>query len=121
MGKRSIDQRPVDVKLRWLAYVDTLAYEPYNASQCCLDMKQAMKLLVFVTDDTYADATIDALVTRGFRVTRLATTGGVLRKGNTTLLVGVEDGLVERATAIVRQTAPGTLVFTLDLERYEHL
>lgn len=80
-----------------------------------------MKLLVFVTDDAFADATVDALVEPGFRVTRLATTGGFLRKGNTTLLVGVEDVQVERATAIVRRTAPGTLAITLDLDRYERL
>ena len=43
------------------------------------------------------------------------------RKGNTTLLVGVEDGAVDRATAIAHRTAPGALVITLDLERYERI
>ena len=80
-----------------------------------------MKLLVFVTEDSVADSTVDALVEQGFRVTRLASTGGFLRKGNTTLLVGVEDTAVERAMAIARRTAPGTLAITLDLERYERV
>jgi uncharacterized protein YaaQ len=80
-----------------------------------------MKLLIFVMDDSVADATVDALVEQGFRVTRLASTGGFLRKGNTTLLVGVEDALIDRATALVRQTAKGGMAVTLDLERYEHL
>jgi uncharacterized protein YaaQ len=80
-----------------------------------------MKLLVFVTEDSVADATVDALVEHGFRVTRLATTGGFLRKGNTTLLVGVEDTAVERAIGIVRRAAPGSLAITLDLERYERV
>jgi uncharacterized protein YaaQ len=80
-----------------------------------------MKLLVFVTDDAHADATVDALVEQGFRVTRLATTGGFLRRGNTTLLVGVEDHLVEQAQALVKAAAPGTLAISMDLERYERL
>jgi uncharacterized protein YaaQ len=80
-----------------------------------------MKLLVFVTNDNVADATVDALVEQGFRVTRLASTGGFLRKGNTTLLVGVEETAVERAVGIARRMAPGALVITLDLERYERV
>ena len=79
-----------------------------------------MKLLVFVTEDNVADPTVDALIEQGFRVTRLASTGGFLRKGNTTLLVGVEEGAVERAIAIAHR-APGALVITLDLERYERI
>ena len=80
-----------------------------------------MKLLVFVTEDSVADRTVDALVEQGYRVTRLASTGGFLRRGNTTLLVGVEESAVERAVTIVRGAAPGALVITLDLERYERV
>jgi uncharacterized protein YaaQ len=80
-----------------------------------------MKLLVFVTDDSNADTAVDALVEQGFRVTRLATTGGFLRRGNTTLLVGVEDARVDAAIEIMRAQAPGTLSVTLPLERYERL
>ena len=39
-----------------------------------------MKLLVFVTEHSVADPTVDALLEQGFRVTRLASTGGFLRK-----------------------------------------
>ncbi|HNP73756.1 MAG TPA: cyclic-di-AMP receptor [Kouleothrix sp.] len=80
-----------------------------------------MKLLVFVTEYSAADAAVDALVEQGFRVTRLASTGGFLRKGNTTLLVGVEDSAVDQAVALARRAAPGSLVITLDLERYERI
>jgi uncharacterized protein YaaQ len=80
-----------------------------------------MKLIVFVTDDAHADTSVDALVEQGFRVTRLATTGGFLRRGNTTLLVGVEDTQIERAHELVRRAAPGTLAITMDLDRYERL
>ena len=80
-----------------------------------------MKLIVFVTDDAQADPSVDALVVHGFRVTRLATTGGFLRRGNTTLLVGIEDTQVERAYDLVKKVDPGALAITLDLERYERL
>jgi uncharacterized protein YaaQ len=80
-----------------------------------------MKLVVFVTPDSSADTTVDALVDAGFRVTRLASTGGFLRKGNTTLLIGVEDEAVDKVLATARGVAPGALAFTLDLERYERI
>ena len=80
-----------------------------------------MKLAVFIVDNSRIDATVDALVAQGFRVTRLATTGGFLRRGNTTLLVGVEENDLERATGVVHAKAPGTVFLTLDLERYERL
>jgi uncharacterized protein YaaQ len=80
-----------------------------------------MKLLLFVTEDSVADATVDALVEQNFRVTRLASTGGFLRRGNTTLLVGVEDGLVDQAVALVQKTAPKALLIALPLERYERV
>lgn len=80
-----------------------------------------MKLLVFVTEDNVADATVDALIEQGFRVTRLASTGGFLRKGNTTLLVGVEESAADQALQVARSVAPGALVVGLDLERYERI
>ena len=80
-----------------------------------------MKLLIFVTESDRADSTVDALVEQGFRVTRLASTGGFLRKGNTTLLVGVEENLIDSAIEVVKRAAPGALAFTLDLDRYERV
>lgn len=49
-----------------------------------------MKLILAIIQDEDAPATIQALVDRGYRVTRIASTGGFLRQGNTTLLIGVE-------------------------------
>ncbi len=80
-----------------------------------------MKLALFVLEDHKADTAIDVLVRNGLRVTRLASTGGFLRRGNTTLLVGAEEPDVQRAATLVHEIAPGTVLITLDLERYEHL
>src|SRR5262245_47732459 len=105
-----------------LLRIDDPTIQPYNAAKGTgIPGEQEMKLLVFVAEDSVADPTVDALIEQGFRVTRLASTGGFLRKGNTTLLVGVEETAVDRAIAIVRGAAPGALVISLDLERYERV
>ena len=80
-----------------------------------------MKLAVFVVDNNRVDSTVDALVAQGFRVTRLASTGGFLRRGNTTLLVGLDETDLERAKGVVHAKAPGTFFIALDLDRYERL
>jgi uncharacterized protein YaaQ len=80
-----------------------------------------MKLAVFVVENNRVDATVDALVGQGFRVTRLASTGGFLRRGNTTLLVGIEENDMDRAKTVVHGKAPGTVFLALDLDSYERL
>ena len=50
-----------------------------------------MKLIIAIVQDEDASRLIGHLMNDGFSVTKLATTGGFLRAGNTTLLVGVED------------------------------
>lgn len=50
-----------------------------------------MKLIIAVVQDQDADRLIDALMDKGYRATKLASTGGFLKAGNTTLLIGVED------------------------------
>lgn len=61
-----------------------------------------MKLIVAVVQDKDGPRLLDALVERGFRATKLATTGGFLREGNTTVLVGTEDDAVEDVLAVIR-------------------
>ena len=50
-----------------------------------------MKLIIAIVQDEDASRLISQLMNDGFGVTKLATTGGFLKSGNTTLLVGVED------------------------------
>lgn len=54
-----------------------------------------MKLIIAIVQDNDANALIDTLTDSGFKVTKLATTGGFLKSGNTTLLVGVEQEKVD--------------------------
>ena len=53
----------------------------------------------------YEDAVrlVSELMDKGFGVTKLATTGGFLRAGNTTLISGVEDEKLDGALAIIER------------------
>ena len=50
-----------------------------------------MKLVIAIIQDEDANRLVSELMNDGYSVTKLATTGGFLRAGNTTLLAGVED------------------------------
>lgn len=60
-----------------------------------------MKLVIAVVQDNDAPVILDALSRRKQRATKLASTGGFLREGNTTLLMGVEDDDVETVISII--------------------
>lgn len=60
-----------------------------------------MKLIVAIVQDQDAPSLIDDLTEREFRVTKLASTGGFLKSGNTTLLIGVEDEQVDVVTKVI--------------------
>lgn len=62
-----------------------------------------MKLIIAIVQDEDASRLINALMSDGYRVTKLATTGGFLRSGNTTLLIGVEDDKLQNALGIVEK------------------
>ena len=52
-----------------------------------------MKLIIAVVQDEDSSRLLSVLMQQGFGVTKLATTGGFLKAGNTTLLLGVEPDL----------------------------
>ncbi len=60
-----------------------------------------MKLLIAIVQDEDASKLIGALMSGGYGVTKLATTGGFLRAGNTTLLIGVDDDRLEGAMSVI--------------------
>ena len=62
-----------------------------------------MKLIVAIVQDEDAGRTLSGLTKAGYSVTKLATSGGFLRAGNTTLLVGVEDEKVDDAMAVIEK------------------
>lgn len=61
-----------------------------------------MKLMyIIVRQDNEGDV-VDALIQENFQITKLATSGGFLRKGNTTLLSCVQDNEVNKAINIIK-------------------
>ena len=62
-----------------------------------------MKLIIAIIKDEDNDAVSKALTEKSFRVTFIASTGGFLRSGRSTLLVGVEDDQVKTALEIIRK------------------
>jgi len=91
-----------------------------------------MKLLVTIVQDQDVPALIEVLMENDFRATKLASTGGFLRAGNTTLLIGVEDQRLDELLNLIKQTCKGTkqgdavsvggaTVFSVDVERFERI
>ncbi len=87
-----------------------------------------MKLIIAIVRDADADPVTGALTDAAFRVTRTASTGGLLRRGVTTLLIGVEDDRVEAAIALMKkECAPAAegekraTVFVVPVERFEQV
>lgn len=101
-----------------------------------------MKMIAAMVQDEDADELLGALVEEGFRATQISISGGFLRRGNAMVLIGVDEGGVERALGIIRDhcrtrtvqvnplEAPclakpmeveigGAVVFMWDVERYE--
>ena len=60
-----------------------------------------MKLILAIVSNDDSSSVSSALTKNNFSVTRLATTGGFLRAGNTTIIVGTEDDKVEKAIEVI--------------------
>ena len=88
-----------------------------------------MKLMIVILIDEVAEEALRNLIEREFRVTRVASTGGFLRRGNTTLLIGTQDDRVDDALEVIRRVRTAhtgedqlrATVFVLDMERFEQL
>lgn len=105
-----------------------------------------MKMIFAVVNSDDGNAVMRALTRENFSATKLATTGGFLMSGNTTLLIGVEDEKVDAAIEIIashskkrKQVMPaatsygvgmfeplpvevtvgGATIFVMDIERFE--
>ncbi len=94
------------------------------------------KLVIAVIQNEAADGVVDALLEAEFRATRLASTGGFLRRGNTTLMIGADEDQVDLVLDLIRRharsaaapvdtgdgpQAAAATVFVLDLEEYQRL
>ncbi len=63
-----------------------------------------MKLIIAVVQDKDVPRLMDGLVRAGYSATKLASTGGFLREGNSTVLTGVDDDDTETVLEVVKKT-----------------
>ena len=69
------------------------------------DSQSADRLVLAIVESARASAVQAALVDEKFRVTRLSTAGGFLKRGNVTLLIGVTTEQVEQVVQIIKKHA----------------
>lgn len=62
-----------------------------------------MKLIIAIVSNDDSHACSNALTKENFSVTKLSTTGGFLKMGNTTLLVGTDDDQVNTCIDIIKE------------------
>jgi uncharacterized protein YaaQ len=60
-----------------------------------------VKLVIAIVHNEDAGTLVDALLEREFRATRVNSSGGFLKQGNATILVGVEDEQVDAVLEII--------------------
>jgi uncharacterized protein YaaQ len=105
-----------------------------------------MKLIYVIVRNIDSSMVMEGLNKAGFYVTKLASTGGFLKQGNTTLLIGTEEeqvdevitivkkecgprqqiisspvGSIEYAASQVMVNVGGATIFVTDVDRYEKI
>ncbi|MGA9398234.1 MAG: cyclic-di-AMP receptor [Anaerolineaceae bacterium] len=88
-----------------------------------------MKLIIAIIPDIDTDQVSKNLTNADLRVTLIASTGGLLKRGYSTLLLGLQDGQVEAACKLIRggcSIKEGTdkksgTIFVLTLDKLLHI
>jgi uncharacterized protein YaaQ len=87
-----------------------------------------MKMIILILKDSDSDTVTQALTSGQYRVTRVASTGGFLRSGVVTLLLGVLDERLDAALELIRnklQPLPSgekrATLFVVPVERFEQV
>jgi uncharacterized protein YaaQ len=87
-----------------------------------------MKLVIAIVRDSDDQRALDHLTAQGYRVTRVASTGGFLRRGNVTLLIGVDADQVDAVFDVLREACappdPGqhrATLFVVDAAHFEQV
>ncbi len=86
-----------------------------------------MKMIIVIIKDHLREALTRALTDGQYRVTGIASTGGFMRSGVTTLLIGVDESQVDAAIELIRKTAgsaPGGkqgTVYVVPVARFEQV
>jgi len=79
-----------------------------------------MKLLFAIVQNDDQRALTNALIERSISVTRIASTGGFLRGGNTTLMIGVEEGKLDETLEIIKKQSSRRHIVTVPATGIPH-
>ena len=87
-----------------------------------------MKMIILMVKDQLTETLTAALTGAQYRVTRIASTGGFLRSGTSTMLIGVEEPQLDEAIALIRSAAgvtpadgPQVTLFVVPVSRFEQI
>lgn len=87
-----------------------------------------MKMVILILKDHDADVVTQALTSAQYRITRVASTGGFLRSGVVTLLLGVRDERLDPALELIRSKLTPlssgerrATLFVVPVERFEQV
>jgi len=87
-----------------------------------------MKMVILILKDSDSDLITQTLTSAQYRVTRVASTGGFLRSGVATLLLGVLDERLESALELIRAKLTPlpsgekrATLFVVPVERFEQV
>jgi len=87
-----------------------------------------MKLIIVIIRDIDETAVLNELVARNYRVTRMASTSGFLRRGMVTLLIGVENDQVQSVISLLKETCSPAeaglhraTLFVVDTSHFEQI
>jgi uncharacterized protein YaaQ len=86
-----------------------------------------MKMIVAILQDEDAETVTKALLSSDLSVTEIASTGGFLRQGSSTLMIGVENESVDEAIQIINNNCTPSVepmqkratLFVLNVEHFE--
>jgi uncharacterized protein YaaQ len=92
-------------------------------------MNSEQRLVIAILRDAAGEDVLKALLEANFRVTRIASTGGFMRRGTSTFLIGVEKARVETVFQLIREHSapaidPGlkrATVFVLKVDQFEQI
>ncbi len=87
-----------------------------------------MKLLIAIVRSTDDGPVIEQLTAQGYQVTRMTSTGGILRQGNVTLLIGAPGEQINSVCTIIREACspaaegePRATVFVLNADAFRKI
>ena len=87
------------------------------------------KMIVAIVNDDDTDPVSEGLKDIGLCVSRIASTGGFLRQGRNTLMIGVDDNKVDDAITVINENCAPRIepisnratLFLLNVEHFEQL